>query len=79
MENSLEREFQTFEARKSELVKDHAGKFVLIKNDDIIGIFDDELEAIKQGADRFGQVPFLVNEITDANFEIHFVPRLVRV
>ena len=46
----LDREFQTFQKHKPNLVKNHAGKFVLIKEDEIIGIFENELlDAVKQG------------------------------
>ena len=42
----LDREFQTFQKHKPNLVKNHAGKFVLIKEDEIIGIFENELDAV---------------------------------
>lgn len=79
MYNSLDKEFQTFKKNHNDLSKKHLGKFVLIKGNEIIGIFEGEIEAIKEGAEKFKDCPFLVNEITNANFKINFLPRLVRV
>ena len=75
----LDREFQTFQENKPNLVKNHKGKFVLIKDDKIIGIFENELDAVKQGNEQFKDSHFLVNEITDEEFKIRFMPNLVRV
>ena len=75
----LDREFQTFQEHKQNLVKNHKGKFVLIKDDEIIGIFENELDAVKQGNEQFKDSHFLVNEITDDKFKIRFMPSLVRV
>ena len=74
----LDREFQTFQQNKPNLVKNHVGKFVLIKDDEIIGIFENELDAIKQGNEQFKDSHFLVNEIIDDKFRIRFMPSLVR-
>ena len=74
----LDREFQTFQENKPNLVKNHVGKFVLIKDDEIIGIFENELDAIKQGNEHFNDSHFLVNEIIDDKFRIRFMPSLVR-
>lgn len=79
MNNSLDKEFQTFRENLNDLSKEHLGKFVLIKGDEIIGIFEDEIDAIKKGVEKFEDSPFLVNEITDSGFKINFLPRLVRV
>ena len=78
MAAALDREFQTFQENKPNLVKNHNGKFVLIRDDEIIGIFENELDAVKQGNERFKDSHFLVNEITDEKFRIRFMPSLVR-
>ena len=75
----LDREFQTFQKNKPNLLKNHKGKFVLIKDDKIIGIFENELDAVKKGNEQFKDSHFLVNEITDEKFRIRFMPSLVRV
>lgn len=75
----LDREFQTFQENKPNLVKNHKGKFVLIKEDKIIGIFENELDAVKHGNEQLKDSHFLVNEITDDKFKIRIMPSLVRV
>ena len=79
MENLLEKEFQTFTENQLKLAQDHLGKFVLIKGSDIIDVFEDQIEAIEKGIEKFGKEPFLVNEITSAGFRINYLPRLVKV
>ena len=74
----LDREFQTFQENKPNLVKNHKGKFVLIKDDEIIGILENEMDAVKQGNQQFKDSHFLVNEIIDDKFKIRFMPSLVR-
>ena len=74
----LDREFKTFQENLPSLVEAHKGKFVLIKDDEIIEIFDNDLDAVKQGNELFKDSHFLVNEITDEEFRIRFMPSLVR-
>ena len=42
------REFQYFIAHQKELVQKHKDKFVVIKNCEVIGVYDNELEAITE-------------------------------
>ena len=74
----LDREFQTFQENLPSLVEAHKGKFVLIKDDEIIEIFDNDLDAVKHGNELFKDSHFLVNEITGEEFRIRFMPSLVR-
>jgi hypothetical protein len=73
MPKILEPELKTYEANRRELLGKARGKFVLIKDSDLIGIFDTELDAIRQGYQRFGNVPFLVNEIVEVDVPRDFV------
>jgi hypothetical protein len=41
----LEREFQYYLDHQDELVKSYSGKFLVIKDDAVIGVFDSEEEA----------------------------------
>lgn len=40
-----------------------SGQFVLVKGEGIVGVFATEEEAIRQGFDRLGAVPFLVRQV----------------
>jgi len=63
----------TFEANRRRLVQEAPGKFVLIYPDRIAGVFDAEDDALAQGYERFGNVPFLVKEITETDVPIHMM------
>lgn len=59
----LEREYKVFKEHQSELLAKGEGKFALIKGDTIIDVFVSYEDALKEGLKRFGDVPFLIQEI----------------
>ena len=60
----LTKELATFEGNKEALISEHGeGKFVLIKGDQIVGIFEDQVEGALEGYKQFGHSPLLVKEI----------------
>ena len=61
----LLRESDFFERNKGRFIKDHKGKFVLIKKDSTIGFFSTEEEAYKEGLNKFGNKPFFIKQIED--------------
>jgi hypothetical protein len=65
MVEMLKKEFQTYEANKGELIGKYKGKFALIKDDQVIDIFDTKIDAIHQGYERLGNVPFFVKQIVE--------------
>jgi len=71
----LEKESATFEKNRDRLVGEALGRFVLIKDEDIHGIFDNEADAIRAGYEAFGNVPFLVKMIV--KIDIPFKLRLI--
>ena len=58
----LESEFQYYLDHQDELVKEYNGKFIVIKDSEVIGVFDDELEAIQTTAERHQLGTFLVQK-----------------
>jgi hypothetical protein len=64
----LEKELQVYKLRKKELLGKAKGKFVLIKGDEIIGVFESQIDAINHGYEKYGNTPLLVKEILE--FEI---------
>lgn len=60
----FETETATYEANKESLLKSHSGKFVLIHESEIAGVFDSESNALKEGYKRFGPVPLYVRLIS---------------
>ena len=65
MADILESELKAFEQHKSELIGSSKGKFALVKGNTVVGVFDAEMDAIRQGYERFGNVPFLVKQIVE--------------
>src|SRR5947209_5562276 len=61
----LEKELAQFEKMKSELLKNHEGKFVLIRGEEFIGTFDSAENAYGEGVKRFGRDPFLIKKVTE--------------
>jgi hypothetical protein len=62
----LDTERELFEQRREQLLAEHPGKFVLIKESEVVGAFNTIEEAIAEGARRFGLQPFLVRQIVPA-------------
>jgi hypothetical protein len=62
---ALAEEIATYGDHRPQLLREHLGRFVLIKGADILGIFPDYSTALREGYRRFGVVPFLVRQIAD--------------
>ncbi len=58
----LEREFKYYLEHQGELVKKYNGKFVVIKDCNVIGAFDSELEAIEKTTEKHELGTFLVQK-----------------
>jgi hypothetical protein len=74
----FEREYETYEKHKPELLSKAKGKYVLIKGDEILGIFPRQFAAIDQGYKLLGRGPFFVKRIVEVegphNYEGEVVP-----
>lgn len=79
MAQILDLELKTYEMHRKELIGKSGGKFVLIKDDQVVAVFDTELDAIRHGYDRFGNVPFLVKEIVEVETPLSFTSNLLRI
>ncbi len=71
----IAQEIATYRSRLPELLA-HEGQFVLIKGDQVIGFFEDDSEAIREGRRRFGLVPILVKQIM-AIEPVVYIPNVV--
>jgi hypothetical protein len=69
----LELELKTFEEKRLTLLAEHEGKFVLIKGDQIIGTFESQQDAIAVGYREFGNVAFLVKQISPSDIPINIL------
>jgi hypothetical protein len=62
MADELKKELETYERKKADLLS-QAGKYVVIKGDDVIGIFESYADGLKIGYEKCGLTPFLVKRI----------------
>lgn len=62
MYESLAKEFEYYVSHQAELVKQHRGKFVVIKDEDVIGVYDDEITAVEEASKEHELGTFLVQK-----------------
>ncbi len=62
MMEKLEKEFKYYLEHQKELVKKYNGKFIVIKDCEVIGAFDSELEAVEKTAEKHELGTFLVQK-----------------
>lgn len=62
----FEKELATYYQKLPELLQ-HSGKYVMIKDAAIVGVFDSYRDAITAGYSKFKMDPFLVKQITPAS------------
>jgi hypothetical protein len=75
----LEKELAAYEAAKPTLLPQALGKFVLIRDGQVVDTFDAELDAVKAGYRKFGNVPFLVKEVTEVECPDNIVSDLLAI
>lgn len=79
MAELLDTELETYERHRDELLGKSEAQYVLIHGEEIIGVFDSRKDAIEQGYERFGNVPFLVKQILKIETPENFVSNLLGV
>lgn len=55
--------WQTWRERRAQLEAEHGGKYVLIHDQDVVGVFDGNLEALREGLAKFPPGTFLIKGI----------------
>ncbi|MGA2275456.1 MAG: hypothetical protein ABSH00_18035 [Bryobacteraceae bacterium] len=66
----LDTERQYFQDHQEELLKAHPGRFVIIREQRVIGAFDTLEDALSVGAREFGLSPFLVRRTDERPSEV---------
>ena len=61
----LEQETEHYESIKAELLQHHNGKFALIVESELLGIFDTVEKAYETGIQARGNVPMLIKPIQE--------------
>ena len=70
--STLDKELEYFDQHRTELLGRAKGKFALIKNEELVDIFDSQVDAIRTGYRKFGHVPFLVKQIVAVDVPLNF-------
>ncbi len=66
----LERERDVYDAHLPEWLEQYAGRFVLVKEDRLVGVYNTDTEALADGARQFGLSSFLVRRVEQRPQEI---------
>jgi hypothetical protein len=67
MESQLEKEFQYYLDNQDELVKKYNGKLIVIKNLEVIGSFDSEIDAIEAMEGKHELGTFIIQKCEHGN------------
>lgn len=59
----FEREQKYYDDHKRDLLEHHAGKYVLVVGDELVGTFDNQEAAYGVGIERFGNVPLFIKRV----------------
>lgn len=62
MTETLEKEFRYYIEHQDELVKEYEGKYIVIKDCQVIGAYDSELEAVEGAREQFEMGTFLIQK-----------------
>jgi hypothetical protein len=63
MTSPLTREFEYFLKNQERLLAEYNGKFVVIKDQSVVGSYDDELAAVNEARKQFELGTFLVQKV----------------
>lgn len=75
---ALEKEFEFYLKNQESLVKEHHGKIVVIKGEEILGFFEDEISAITETKEKHEMGTFLVQQVApgEESHTMHFHSRV---
>ena len=73
----LDTEIKYFESQREKLQAKHKDKFVLIKGEVVIGIYDSEVAAYREGLNKIGNEPFLIKKISGPEEDTVYLPAVV--
>jgi len=69
----LETELKLFNSINGELQSQYpSGGFVVIKGDEVLGVWESRMDALRTGMEKYGNVVFLVKNIFDADIAVNF-------
>lgn len=75
--NHLKQELAKYDQVRGTLQAIHAKGFVVIKGDDVLGVWETRGDALKEGIEAYGNVPFLVKDLYSEDVAINFTRNLI--
>ena len=78
MDKNLEKEFNYYLEHQNELVKKYNGKYLIIKNQKVVDVYDTEIEAYTKAKEKYELGTFLIQHCLpgDANYKQTFHSRV---
>lgn len=75
----LDQELQYYLTNQSDLVKKHNGRYLVIRGDEIVGIYDDILIAYRESKIKYDLGTFMIHKCGpgEENYTSHFLSRAV--
>ena len=67
MSVSLQREFEFYLANQDEMVKQYDGKVIVLKNDEVLGVYDSELSAFTEVVKQHERGTFMIQRVSEGN------------
>ena len=59
----LSRQIAAYEKIQSDLEMDHFGKWVVFYDEELVGTYDTDREAVGTAIERFGRGPYLIRQV----------------
>jgi hypothetical protein len=61
-DNNLQKQLEYFKSHQDELVRKYEGKFLVIKDQEVKGVYDTEIEAYTDAKNKFELGTFLIQQ-----------------
>jgi len=69
----FDKELSIFYQQQGNLQAEYpSGGFVVIYNDEILGVWQTRIDGLRAGIEKYGNVPFLLKNIADNNLTLNF-------
>jgi hypothetical protein len=74
----IQRNYATFLDMLGKLLASHAGRYALLHDQKLAGVFDSPGEAARAGFARFGDKPYSIQHVTDEPVDLGFMSNAIR-
>ena len=69
MSSPLQKDFEFYLANQAEMVEKYDGKFIVIKDGEILGAYDDEITAVTETQKEHELGTFLIQKVSEGDDE----------